>query len=152
MTYDENDILRHVGARSLEAGRAYHRQGRVVHYENGGTAIVAKVRGGRPRAYAQDIDISGSDAGKAKIRSDCSCPMGAACKHVAAALLEGIARRTPTPAGKRTSPAVSAPHPATGKPPEPELPAPLASWLSGLEEARRRESEDPSKGQQQQIV
>jgi len=47
---------------------------------------------------------------------------------------------------------VSAPHAATGKPPEPELPAPLASWLSGLEEARRRESEDPSKGQQQQIV
>jgi uncharacterized Zn finger protein len=78
MTYDENDILRHVGARSLEAGRAYHRQGRVVHYENGGATIVAKVRGGRPRAYAQDIDISGSAAGKAKIRSDCSCPMGAA--------------------------------------------------------------------------
>lgn len=36
MTYDEHDVLLHVGPRAFEAGRIYQQQRRVLQYENGG--------------------------------------------------------------------------------------------------------------------
>src|SRR5512136_2999259 len=92
MAYTENDILLHVGPRALEAGRLYQKQRRVSDFSNGGDSIAAKVQGNERRPYVQDINVSRSAVGKVTIESDCSCPVGQNCKHVAAALFEGLAR------------------------------------------------------------
>lgn len=151
MIYDENDILLHVGPRALEAGRIYRAQGRVLHYANGGDTISAQVHGNERRPYDQDIVVTSSGPGKATIRSECSCPVGAACKHVAAALLEGLERGSAPQAPPRALPRVET-MPPPAKPGVPELPPQLASWLNALEEARERGSEDYPKTQQQRIV
>lgn len=151
MNYDENDILLHVGPRALAAGRVYQQQRRVLHYENGGGSIVSRVQGNERRPYEQDIDVTGSTAGQTIISSDCNCPVGEACKHVAAALLEGLARNSvpsasarPTVAGRQT--------PQPSRPTAAELPMQLASWLNALEEETQRGSEEYAKGQYQRIV
>ena len=93
MTYTENDILLHVGPRALEAGRIYQKQRRVTDFENhGGGVMTARVQGNERRPYHQDITVTRTAAGKTVIESDCSCPVGENCKHIAAALLEGLAR------------------------------------------------------------
>jgi uncharacterized SAM-binding protein YcdF (DUF218 family) len=93
MTYTENDILLHVGPRALEAGRVYQRQRRVTSFENHGDgAMTATVQGNERRPYRQDISVTRRATGQIVIESDCSCPIGQNCKHVAAALLEGMAR------------------------------------------------------------
>ena len=151
MIYDENDILLHVGPRALEAGRIYRAQGRVHRYANGGDTISAQVHGNERRPYDQDIVVTASGSGKATIRSECTCPVGESCKHVAAALLEGLARKSAPQAPPRALPRVETmPQPA--KPVAPELSPQLASWLHALEEARERGSEDYPKGQSQRIV
>jgi len=152
MIYDENDILRHVGPRALEAGRIYQRQRRVFRYENGGDNISAQVQGNEHRPYAQDIEVTRSAGGALQIRSDCSCPVGEACKHVAAALLEGLARKSAPKAFATTNAAVKNQAVAPAMPAAPELPSQLAAWLSALEDARLRGTEDYPKGQQQRIV
>jgi superfamily II DNA or RNA helicase len=152
MNYDETDILLHVGARALEAGRVYQKQRRVLQYENGGDSITARVQGNERRPYAQDIDITRSATGKSVIHSGCSCPVRAGCKHVAAALLEGLARKSAPYASARPNAAAKPPAPQPAKPIAPELPAQLAAWLHALEEARERGSEEYPKGQHQRIV
>lgn len=152
MVYDEKDILFHVGPRALEAGRIYRQRRRVVHYENGGDSILAKVQGSERLPYAQNIVITGSGSGKARIHSDCTCPVGQGCKHVAAALLEGLALKSASPASAKALPHVETSPPPPAKPVTPELPPQLASWLHALEEARERGLEDYPKGQHQRIV
>ncbi|MFZ3180647.1 MAG: hypothetical protein WA156_10660, partial [Methylocystis silviterrae] len=84
MTYTENDILLHVGPRALEAGRIYQKQRRVSDFENhGGGVMTARVQGNERRPYQQDISVTRTAAGRTVIESDCSCPVGENCKHVA---------------------------------------------------------------------
>jgi uncharacterized Zn finger protein len=103
MSYTENDILMHVGPRALEAGRVYQRQRRVTSFENHGDgAMTATVQGNERRPYRQDISVTRRATGQIVIESDCSCPVGQNCKHVAAALLEGLAR-TSAPFARRNA-------------------------------------------------
>ena len=110
MSYTENDILLHVGPRALEAGRVYQRQRRVTSFENHGDgAMTATVQGNERRPYRQDISVARRATGQIVIESDCSCPVGENCKHVAAALLEGLARasnafRPPQRIGRSSTP------------------------------------------------
>ena len=154
MNYTENDILLHVGPRALEAGRVYQGQRRVTDFENHGDgAMTAAVQGNERRPYRQDISVSRRATGQIVIDSDCSCPVGQNCKHVAAALLEGLSRAS-APYARRDAPIASrsmAAVPAAPAP-APELPPQLASWLNSLEEARARDEEDYPKGQQQRII
>ena len=157
MTYNENDILLHVGPRALEAGRVYQKQRRVLEFANGGDSISAKVQGNERRPYVQDISVARSAAGKVTIRSDCSCPVGENCKHVAAALLESLARASAPfasrkPAAVEQSAASGLLAPAPSPLATPKLPPDLASWLESLERARRVEEEDYPAGQHQRIV
>jgi hypothetical protein len=94
MDYGENDILLHVGPRALEAGRVYQRQRRILEFERDRDKIFAKVQGNERRPYAQTIAVTRSAAEKIVIHSDCSCPVGENCKHVAAALLEALAQKS----------------------------------------------------------
>lgn len=161
MTYTENDILLHVGPRALEAGRIYQKQRRVSDFENhGGGVMTARVQGNERRPYQQDISVTRTAAGRTVIESDCSCPVGENCKHVAAALFEGLARAS-APFARRDAfglPRAAAPQPSTQPParppppPAPELPPQLAMWLNALEEARLRDEENYPKGQHQRIV
>jgi len=104
MTYDENDILIHVGPNAFGAGRTYRQQRRVLQYADGGHSISAKVQGQERSPYSQKITVERSATGQVTIRSDCTCPVGSGCKHVAAALLEGLARKFEPPPPMRTSP------------------------------------------------
>jgi superfamily II DNA or RNA helicase len=150
MDYGENDILLHVGPRALEAGRVYQRQRRVLEFERDRDRIFAKVQGNERRPYAQTIAVTPSAAGNIVIHSDCSCPVGENCKHVAAALLEGLARKSVPSLEPHITANSQTPQPE--KQVAPELPPQLASWLNELEEARQRALEDYSDGQRQRIV
>ncbi len=152
MSYTENDILLHVGPRALEAGRVYQRQRRVTSFDNHGDgAMTATVQGNERRPYRQDISVTRRATGRIDIESDCSCPVGQNCKHVAAALLEGLARAQ-TPFARRNGTVVPLSPAAPAPPPAPELPPQLASWLNSLEEARARDTEDYPKSQPQRII
>ncbi len=150
MNYDENDILLHVGLRALEAGRVYQRQRRVQAFDVVGDRCAATVQGNERRPYTQTIVVSCSSSRKVSIHSDCSCPVGENCKHVAAVLLEGLAR-TSVPSLRQNVPADNR-LPQSEKQTAPELPPSLASWLETLEEARQCDSEDYADGQHQRIV
>ena len=152
MSYTENDILMHVGPRALEAGRVYQGQKRVTSFENHGDgAMTATVQGNERRPYRQDIAVARRATGQIVIASKCSCPVGQNCKHVAAALLEGLAWAQ-TPFARCNASVVPLAPAAPSPPPAPELPPQLASWLNSLEKARARDTEDYPKGQPQRII
>ena len=136
MTYTEDDIRRHVGARALEAGRHYLREGRVDAFFREGDLIAAQVKGTARRPYLLSVQCS-SDAGD--FESECSCPVGGACKHVAAALLKGL-REQREPA--RPAPAHPSPPAVDPAPRVAELPPALASWLGALDAVRAEEERD----------
>lgn len=145
--YSESDILLHVGSRALEAGRIYQKQRRVLEFANGGDSISAKVQGNERQPYKQDIDVKRAATGKVTIRSDCSCPIGESCKHVAAALLEGLARPRSYAVAQQSSASGARSSPAA-----PTLPPELAAWLESLERARRDSEEGYPADQRQRIV
>jgi hypothetical protein len=158
MSYTENDILLHVGPRALDAGRVYQRQGRVTGFENRGDgAMTATVQGNERRPYRQDIAIARRATGQIIIASECSCPVGQKCKHVAATLLEGLARAQ-TPFARNDAfglPRAAAPGSSTRsapRPPAPELPPDLVMWLNSLEAAKAGDTEDYAKTQPQRII
>ena len=155
MSFTENDILLHVGPRALEAGRVYQGQKRVQEFDQTGCAIAAKVQGNERRPYVQDITFRRSAEGRTSFSSACSCPVGQNCKHVAAALLEGLARAQ-TPFARheafglsRAAAPVSSTRPT---PPAQELPPDLVMWLNSLESAKAGDTEDYAKTQPQRIV
>jgi superfamily II DNA or RNA helicase len=157
MTYTEKDILLHVGPRALEAGRIYQRQRRVAQFDHRGDALCARVQGNVSRPYQLEIRIGRNAAGQTVIESECTCPVGCNCKHVAAALFEGLARAAaPSIDGfARHLPPSAAPARAPSSPPPlpaGELPAPLALWLDALEQARSRDEEDYPDESRQRIV
>jgi superfamily II DNA or RNA helicase len=77
-----------VGASTYHLGAAYARQGRVsqLSIDPSGRVLFATVRGRRPSPYS--TVVTGATGGNASRWSGrCSCPMGAACKHVAAVMI-----------------------------------------------------------------
>lgn len=84
------DLLRrHVGAAFLERGLLDLQAGRVSLNEQGGAAISGLVEGGRNLRFTAEITVTGGD-GEAMIDSLCTCPQGAACRHVAAVGLAAL--------------------------------------------------------------
>ncbi len=156
MTYTTDDILQHVGPRALDAGKTYQSQRRVLSFEKRTAgAFHSKVQGNERRAYEQEIIIERSpDSRRVVITSDCTCPVGGNCKHVAAALLEGSTRASVAyPRSGRDRLKGAAP-PASSReaPAAPVLPPDIAAWLGELERARATASEDYPKGTTQRIV
>ena len=146
MRYTESDILLHVGPRALLAGQDYRRRKRILSVKRDDGAIAARVRGSRPSPYGLEIKLAGSD-GKVKFRSTCDCPVGSACKHVAAVLLDEFARgggRSPDRAGAGSA----GPSPSKAS----ELPPELATWLNALERVRSEEESDYPKDERQRII
>lgn len=93
-------IERHVGPTSCENGRAYFMSGRVVRFGRSGMILKGLVLGGQPHPYETMVWLNPEGIED----STCSCPIGGACKHVAAvAFREAIGRTV------KASPAPKAP-------------------------------------------
>ena len=148
MLYTENDVRSACGARACEAGSIYRKQGRVLSFEEDKDGIRSKVHGNERNPYNQEIVIE-CHGRTVEIDGDCTCPVGMNCKHVAAALLEGLARH-----GQPAKPMLSRvarnsklmtrqgglplPKPAVAE----ALPPVLQIWLASLEKAEVSEQED----------
>lgn len=72
-----------VGQREIDKGRPYAQGGAIVQPRRQGMALKAECWGTAPSPYRVTVTLS--KAGIAA--SDCSCPVGGRCKHVAALLL-----------------------------------------------------------------
>ena len=90
---DEAYLRAELGDTTVDRGRRYSRQNRVVKCTigRGGTLVVAKVKGHRASAYTTTVslDEDGDDAQGDGLSwsSTCTCPMQLDCKHVVAAVL-----------------------------------------------------------------
>ena len=83
-----NDLDDWAGSRSVSRGKSYQRQGRVKQLclsEAG--VLLAWVEGGE--RYATRVELDAAKRRRAdRIRSKCSCPVGLACKHAVAVIVE----------------------------------------------------------------
>ncbi len=82
-----SDIIRHVGPISYERGKSYFLSGRVAQFNRIDSTLSALVLGGQPSPYETRIQLDGDKIAD----SVCTCPMGSACKHVAAVALNDAA-------------------------------------------------------------
>ena len=160
IAFREDDVHRRCGYAAAEAGRRYHAKGRVVAFDWTGDTILSAVKGTETQPYRQTITVK-ERKGRLSIVGTCSCPVEINCKHVAAALFEGLdalaearaaAERTPERRLARLTGAVAQPG---WRPPEPdpaELPGALADWLVELDRAVKTVDEDYPPGITQRIV
>ena len=80
---NESDIRARVGEQSFERGLEYFRRGAISDTRRQGAAIKAYCEGSRAEPYRVHVTLGE----KGIAGTDCSCPVGAGCKHVAALLL-----------------------------------------------------------------
>ncbi|MGH7204065.1 MAG: SNF2-related protein [Candidatus Levyibacteriota bacterium] len=87
-------IREHVGVISFQLGREYFLKQRVVHlemYEEDGS-IHGHVLGSQKTPYEIDLTLEEGEI----VDSDCDCPVGSACKHVAAVGLKALVQLSTT--------------------------------------------------------
>lgn len=86
LTWDDLDEW--AGARTVSRGRSYQRNGRVKQLciSESGT-LLAWVYGGDRYACRVDLDTTKRKRSE-RITSECSCPVGLACKHAVAVIVE----------------------------------------------------------------
>jgi superfamily II DNA or RNA helicase len=127
------DIARSIEPATLARGRIVHARGQVIDVDvnDGGTAIVGRVRGSEPRPYQLMISLRPSNNGVI-IQGTCSCFMRINCKHVAAVLIEAERRSSPPcmATALRSRPAASGPSGSLGGSLSPQL----RLWLGELDE------------------
>ncbi|SFG20785.1 Superfamily II DNA or RNA helicase, SNF2 family [Novosphingobium sp. CF614] len=115
----------------LEAGRVYFRQGRVTELmvERDMGVVGAMVRGSGRNSYFTSVIFEDEEYGSFP-SSQCSCPVGDSCKHVAALLfaLRGALpdRRPPSPAARSGLRIEAKAQPA------PTLSGPVGTWLEAV--------------------
>ncbi|GGC77841.1 DNA helicase [Tersicoccus solisilvae] len=91
---DAQDLLRVVGGPAMHRGKAYMRDGAVISLEWDADArrLSSRVQGGEPVPYRTRLTLAPLRDGRHRIAStSCDCPVGAACKHVAATVLQANA-------------------------------------------------------------
>ena len=93
-TLQLTQIERHVGQASFENGRAYFMSGRVMRFGRSGMILKGLVLGSQPHPYETMVWLNPEGIEE----STCSCPIGAACKHVAAVAFREVMGKILTPA------------------------------------------------------
>ncbi len=154
MKYSEEDIRRATGIKACMAGEIYQKQGRVLSIVKDKTGIMSKVHGNERQPYKQHITIH-KVQGKIDISGECTCPVGFNCKHVAAALIEGMGQvaTVATSSSKRSISLAPTSLSSTssnssdviilgGPVASTELPFQISSWIDSLEKAELTASED----------
>ncbi len=148
-------LHRFIDPGSLERGRQYWRDGRVLSVEaepprGDDCSVTSKVRGSGRALYGQDIAVKIADGVLKQVDGECDCPVGYNCKHVAAALLAWAERTATTgrlperPTTPRHGPTSPAPIAAAAQdqtaPAQHGLSAPVKDLLSRLTAAAQREA------------
>lgn len=87
-TITEQDIRSLVGEASFQRGQKYFRDDRIFDTRREGMTLKAKCQGSRSSPYR--VEVTFNDTGITS--TDCSCPIGGYCKHVAALLLTWLAQ------------------------------------------------------------
>jgi len=80
-----------VGSGAYLRGEEYQKQGRVISWEwlPEDLLLISWVRGSGRSTYSCSIEFRTDEPGRpVVVASDCTCPVGSACKHVAATLIE----------------------------------------------------------------
>ncbi|MDR2637059.1 MAG: DEAD/DEAH box helicase [Zoogloeaceae bacterium] len=78
--FTRDDVVQWLGAGTVAKGEGY--LDRISRCETHAALLRARVRGHAARQYTTQVSITGG-----RLFSDCSCPLGGDCKHVAALLL-----------------------------------------------------------------
>ena len=135
---DRDTIADFVTVTAFAKGRAYQGQGRVTGLRISGDflAIGANVLGSERLPYRVDIALVLKGGQLADIEGTCTCPMEYNCKHVAAVLLDALARPTAAKAG---GPTVLTP--------APPLPYEINAWLEKLGKSSRGDDYPPGVNQ-----
>jgi superfamily II DNA or RNA helicase len=133
----EGDIRRIFPPGTLTAGRSYEQRGRVQDLEivARGAIITATTQGTQPDPYVQSLKVSRSPTNGIRIAGACSCPVGRACKHLAAVLIAAQRRELLAPRGHESSQTAKIPVPAV-------LPAQIESWLADFDRDEEEPTED----------
>lgn len=85
-TYTEEDLLRWMDAWTLEKSERCLSGVRNMHLTSG--MLIAEVKGSARYPYRVEIDLEASlRHPRSRLQSECSCPVGRHCKHVAAVLV-----------------------------------------------------------------
>lgn len=79
----EQDIRSLVGEGSFQRGQRYFRNENIFDTRRDGMTLKARCQGSRASAYGVEVTFNDTDIAG----TDCSCPIGGYCKHVAALLL-----------------------------------------------------------------
>lgn len=128
-----SDWLDAFDRRTLQRGERYHDEGRSEVLEVRDLIILASCVGSAGELYKQHIHLDTSE-GYLRLSATCSCPVGAMCKHAAAALYTLMDM---PPLGEQDPP----------MPVEAQLSPELHSWVSALENPTRSTPSKPdSKG------
>lgn len=92
--YTLNDVAQAFSEASFDQGWAHHRnrQVRDMEFHGNGRALTGNVLGNHGLLYKQSVRILNDGRGTAKISGSCTCSAGSECKHIAALLIEGLAR------------------------------------------------------------
>ncbi|MGQ9365072.1 SNF2-related protein [Azospirillum sp. ST 5-10] len=118
LPFTEADVRRYFGDRTFAKGRDYQRGRRVLSafLSDDGSAVDGSVRGSERVPYGVTVHLDGLGTRRGPtFEGDCTCFLGGYCKHMAAVLLELLARDAAVPAA---APGVD---PALGR------------WLASLE-------------------
>lgn len=138
--FSEDEIARAFDSGAFARGRAYQRDGHVrqLTVSADGATISGSVHGNQREPYSQVIGLKRRNTGALDVTGTCSCPVGHNCKHVAAVLLEHLARAENAPAGvmflplNQHSPSPYASSPLQAPSPTSALSGAVAHWLDQL--------------------
>ena len=89
---DVRDLVRLVGQGAFQRGREYARDAAVseIEWDEESGLLSSTVRGSLENPYRCHIELAPARDGYHRpVSGNCSCAVGANCKHVAATLLEG---------------------------------------------------------------
>ena len=134
LLYTLADVQRIFSAGEIAKGQAYFRDGLVLAVELGadGTVLRGQVQGTLRRPYTATVHIHPQGGyGRSRygtgtlLAGSCSCPVGYNCKHTVALLLAALAQYQAAPAKREESPE-----------------APLAAWLTTLDQATAASEQD----------
>lgn len=125
--------------RMVSAGRDYWRQKRVQHLDldEASATVMASVFGSEPHPYRVEIVFRGNWVGSTM----CTCPVGGACKHVAAVLYAFDALNGLGAVDEGPSPIAAQPVERLWQSPVPrvDLSPALTRWMSAMQPAVERE-------------
>ena len=92
--YTLNDVAQAFPEASFDQGWTHHRnrQVRDMEFHENGRRLTGNVLGNHGLLYEQSVRILNAGRGGARISGSCTCHAGSECRHIAALLIEGLAR------------------------------------------------------------